>query len=160
LACAALAALPGCHSGSDVTREIEGSPGLAAIADLAPQSLRVHPLTRVEGGPDGRPRLACHIELADRFGHSGKWPLELIIELEGSGEGSRDSAGFKRFSKDLISADDNAASYDWVTRTYVVLLDELPKGAKLSVRASARVPWPDGSVRVLSGNGDVVALAR
>src|SRR5205809_166521 len=60
------------------------APPPAPAPPLAPERLRIHPLTRVttEATPDGpQQQIVCHLELKDRFGHSVKALGRLRVEL-------------------------------------------------------------------------------
>jgi len=105
---------------------------------LLPARVRIHPLTRLvieptpnaAGTADSRDyRLACHIELRDRFGHVVKGLGQLRVELyrpSSSASGGPESQDTV-WNIDLRDPVENARVYDdLVTRTYTVYLTSLP----------------------------------
>lgn len=116
-------------------------PEANRVADaLAPSRLRIHPLTRLERDAAGDLRIVCHLELADRFSHSGKWLGVARVELYRPGDrpagdgpvGASPSSvrGDDRqdtvWDVPLTDAARNAELYDWVSRTYILPLGDLP----------------------------------
>lgn len=156
-----------------------------AVAALAPASLRVHPLTRLEPGGRGGWRVVVHLELLDQHGHSGKWLGRAEVGLEpvrGGGDADRRT---RVVTLDWSDAEANAAAFDWISRTYRVALDDLPSwarpggsgeggvggvggggggvgGAEVEIEVRARFTYlgVDGLERSVSGRQRVTARAR
>lgn len=103
-------------------------------ASLLPDRIRVQPLTRVAAdgpgmAPAGEPRVVCHVELLDRFGHGvkalGVMRVELYRPAGASGGGGETQELV--WTVDLSDPADNAAYFDGlVGRAYVVNLVGLP----------------------------------
>lgn len=140
---------------------------------LAPASMRVHPLTRLEPGGRGGWRLVVHLELLDPHGHSGKWLGRAEVGLEpvgGGGGGGGEAEGRGRVvTLDWSDAGANAVAFDWISRTYRVVLDDLPSwarpgagGSEVEVEVRARFTYlgADGLERSVSGRQRVTARAR
>ncbi|MBC7835095.1 MAG: hypothetical protein H7Y88_08330 [Phycisphaerales bacterium] len=149
--CAALtasAALTACaprHSPPNINVHDPDAPVAGIPGQLAPERLRIHPLTRLATtGPDGALRLACHVELKDQFGHATKGLGHLRIELYrpvGGGDGESQDLVWEI---DLSDPTINATFFDdLITRTYVIHLSGLPawvaelqsSGGTLALRA-------------------------
>lgn len=150
-----LALLPACGPTYSLPREAPRSI-VEAYAFMAPASVRIHPLTRLETDDQGRWRLACHLELLDRADHGIKWLGSVRIELlrpESASSATRELI----YDHDLSSPEANARAYDWITRTYVILLAEPPQwaldadrgDAALSLRVIFSFLAPDGSTTSL-----------
>lgn len=106
-----------------------GGGGQGAVdRQLAPVSLRVYPLTRVERIGDGPPMIVCHVELKDRWGDSVKGLGLLVVQLYrvGTGLEATEAEREKTWEVDLTGADRNAELYDPATRTYRVALMGIP----------------------------------
>lgn len=100
------------------------------VAAFAPAELRVHPLSRLDGTGTAR-RAILHLELVDAFGHDVKWPGVTRVEFTGSrGAGSL----FPPAWVDLTSGEMNAASFDSISRCYVLKLPA-PDGSEVPVNA-------------------------
>ncbi len=141
--------------------------GLRQYAAGEPKELRISPLTRVETDERGQAMLTVHLELVDAWGHSGKWLMLARVEVSEKEKSSADeknggggktvpTAGEARVDLDLTDPAVNAAAFDWITRTYVVRVKNLPtwatqRGANGWVRAA--VGWVEvgGERRVLRG---------
>lgn len=127
-----------------------------ALAALEPVSLRVHPLTRLERGPDGQPRIAVHLALLDSAGQETKWLGRVIVmlrvglsnatQVSGQAEvaavidnpseqpsGTSDEA--LRYVRDLVDAEANARAFDWVSRCYIIHCGGLPEWAVAAAKA-------------------------
>lgn len=113
------------------------------IEALTPVRMRVHPLTRLEPDEAGRLRLMCHLELADRWGHSGKWLGLARVELyRPTREDDRASETQDLvWTVNLAEPEANAASYDWITRTYVLPLGGLPEWVDAVYRTGGAGSW-------------------
>lgn len=126
LACCAIA-LPAC-----VVEPQGGRPSPAARADdgaaFRPESLRIHPLTRVIVPGDGAGLVIdTHVELFDAWGHPTKGLGSLRFELFRSGAagiGVGSEGGIVRAEIDLADPDVNSTRYyDSATRTYRMYLE-------------------------------------
>lgn len=155
------AMLAGCASTPSIPADAgEGSwvatDAAFALAALEPVSLRVHPLTRLERGPDGEPRIAVHLALLDGAGQETKWLGRVTVMLrvglsnatEASGQvddaaapdkpseqpsGTSDEA--LRYVRDLVDAEANARTFDWVSRCYIIHCGGLPEWAVSAAKA-------------------------
>ena len=139
---------------------------------FAPESLKIDPLTRVERGPGGDPRLVLHVQLADRWGDQVKGVGEMRVRLlrpQGDANSEREQVAWEI---DLRNADENMKRYDPTTRTYSIVLGDLPPwavertmvddiagGEGLPPRVSVvlATPAPDGSTRYLQDEADLPA---
>lgn len=93
---------------------------------FAAVSLRVHPLTHIGTGKDGKPRLLAHIELRDRWGDATKGIGKLTIRLFGPQGGTGTSKELTRWDVDLADLDLNATLFDPSTHTYRLQLAGIP----------------------------------
>lgn len=158
-ACIALAALPGCQPASTGNA---GSSRPGTVAEVvqwpfAPESIRVHPLSRIKFGPgDSKPQVQGRVEFLDQDGFSTRGVGTLKIILAGSsGSGSHAES---RWECDLNNLETNSQYYDEVTRTYLYSLslhetDDVPLEPILHVTLAL----PDG--RVLSDEA-VIHVSR
>lgn len=100
---------------------------------FAPARLHIHPLTRIVPDPAGGPAsIEAHIELVDRAGDEVKGVGRLLLELyreSGPVRGVGEQAQLLRWTVDLSDPERNASAYDRVTRTYRVLLTQVPASA-------------------------------
>lgn len=118
--------LGGCTVGdaTDVAPAIVGAPA------FAPATLRIHPLTHIEKGPQaglaaGQCTVVLHLELKDRFGDSVKGLGTLRVELFKPGAGVSPGIESQALSwdvGDLAEAEGNSRRFDQSTRTYRVPL--------------------------------------
>ena len=125
-------------------------PGPARVMEqLAPVKIRVHPLTRISIQKDEAPKLNCHFELLDQFNHSIKWLGKVRVELyrpvADAGSSPIGSTGTEKqelvWNQDLNDPRVNADMYDWVTRTYLLPLGDLPAWAVHVADGTSRDPW-------------------
>lgn len=125
-------------------------PGPARVMEqLAPVKIRVHPLTRISIQKDEPPKLNCHFELLDQFNHSIKWlgkaRVELYRPVADAGSSPIGSTGTEKqelvWNQDLNDPRVNADMYDWVTRTYLLPLGDLPAWAVHVADGTSRDPW-------------------
>lgn len=133
----ALIVLAGCvHSkptGEPASEDSGGSESSAVEAGVfAPERVRVHGLTRLVSATGTEPsRIDLHMELLDRYGHGVKALGEVRVELyEGSisGDRTREGAMQRRLWRlDLRDPAVNAEAFDRVTRTYWLILRDLPE---------------------------------
>ncbi len=160
-----LSVLAGCASTPSIPADAgEGSwvatDAAFALAALEPVSLRVHPLTRLEKGPDGEPRIAVHLALLDSAGQETKWlgrvTVMLRVGLSNATEASAqtgtqtgDAATLDkpseqpsgtsdealRYVRDLVDAEANARTFDWVSRCYIIHCGGLPDWAVTAAKA-------------------------
>lgn len=100
----------------------------AAWLALAPTELQIHPLTRIIPAADGSTAsIEIHFELLDRFGDPTKALGEIAVTLNldaGSERASRRQ--ISRWNLDLTDPAANARPYDRVTRTYRLILSDVP----------------------------------
>lgn len=94
---------------------------------FAAVSLRVHPLTHIGTGKDGKPRLLAHIELRDRWGDATKGIGKLTLRLFGPLGGTGASQELTRWDVDLADLDLNATLFDPSTHTYRLQLAGVPE---------------------------------
>lgn len=137
---------PGGGAGETPVRSVAEAYGA-----MMPATLRIHPLSRLEQDSSGAWRIACHLELLDAAGHGVKWLGSVRVELlRPNGEtGTRQAV----YEQDLSAPAANARAFDWVTRTYVVLLADLPAWSTdtapgdtaAALRAEFSFPGPDGA---------------
>ena len=112
----------------------------------APESIRVHPLSRVKFNEAGdQARVEARIEMQDRDGFSTRGLGNLTLYLSGSSDmGSHTQV---EWQCDLSTIDMNGKQYDCVTRTYLAHLeltrsDDIP----LEPVLRARFTMLDGSI--------------
>jgi|GEM_PF-2913908 len=125
--------------------------GERVVEGFRPRSVRVHPLSRWEAaGDDGAGRgalgrasatLIVHVELLDAGSQGVKWPgvLGVVIDPDGDDVG--------QWWLDLTDPAANAASWDAVTRTYVL-------------RRSVPTSWAGAEVEVVWFQGAPSAAWR
>ncbi|MGH7132435.1 MAG: hypothetical protein ACREJO_10870 [Phycisphaerales bacterium] len=125
-------------------------PGPARVMEqLAPVKIRVHPLTRISIQKDEPPKLNCHFELLDQFNHSIKWLGKVRVELyrpvADAASSPIGATGTEKqelvWNQDLNDPRTNADMYDWVTRTYLLPLGDLPAWAVHVADGTSRDPW-------------------
>jgi hypothetical protein len=114
------------------------------VNPFAARELRIHPLTRVIDDPAAGARsIEAHIELLDRFGHPVKALGQFNFTLyrgDAGGSTADPLEQLKRWSVDLSDPGGNSAVYDIVTRTYQIILTDVPgspgseRGFELVVR--------------------------
>jgi hypothetical protein len=185
----AMTMLAGCD-GSPGGRGVDVGDGqrvvlvpMAGVASaLRPTTLRVHPLTRVEalmgdergaaaataaeragsGSGVGGAQLVVQLELADEFGHSGKWLGVARLRFEpdaasgGGGGGGVGGGGGGALSAvvDLTDPERNAEHFDWISRTYRVVVRGLARPTM-----APDSPTAEGSREVKSEAGEQAAAA-
>ncbi len=140
LAC--LLGLAGCFGEEPVVVD-GGGVGIVGsrtpLGPFAPTTMRVFPLTNIEVGHDGVARIALHLELRDRWGDTVKATGGLRVRLYRSVEGVSGPAGERQelvWDVDLNDLGLNAALFDPATRTYRIVLGELPPWAAERARRS------------------------
>lgn len=120
---------------------------------FAPRRIQVHGLTRLVGATGNEPaRIDLHMELLDRFGHGVKALGEVRVELyEGSIIGERVGVGSMQrrlWRLDLRDPATNAEAFDRITRTYWLILRDLPdeviRNPRGSLRLQVRFTVPGG----------------
>ncbi|MCE2652789.1 MAG: hypothetical protein LW650_04615 [Planctomycetaceae bacterium] len=144
-----VAGLSGCDKGHTVVPGLGAQSAAETFTALAPERVRVHPLSRVGRavgmGPasdadlrdeDARPKLVLHIEAVDAWGRSVQWPVEVEVRCAGvRGRPSGEEAGERGavvnadaavvWRRSLLTGEANAGAFDWISRSYVLVL-ELP----------------------------------
>jgi len=110
---------------------------LASPGPFAPASVRVYPLTNVERTGESA-RIVLHLELRDAWGDTVKGVGRLLVRLyrstavPGAAGGIGEEARRRQelvWEVDLTDLELNASLYDPSTRTYRVVLGELPEWA-------------------------------
>ncbi|MEM1184165.1 MAG: hypothetical protein AAGI53_04095 [Planctomycetota bacterium] len=108
---------------------------LELLGPFAPESMRVFPLTHAEVTPEGGAQVVLHLELRDRWGDTVKGTGQVKVRLY---RGSANSGGLLGSARqrqeltwdvDLTDLGLNAVLYDPSTRTYRIVLGELPEWA-------------------------------
>lgn len=106
-------------------------PGAAAvIAAFEPVGAEVYPLSRLEGSGAGR-RAVVHIRLIDAYGHDGKWPGVVRLEIGTDGAGTKTT-----HFVDLTEGESNARAFDSISRCYAIRVPAPGDGV-----ASVNVRW-------------------
>jgi len=119
---------------------------------FAPESIRVHPLSRIKYGADGTLQVQGRIEFLDRDGCSTRGIGMLKIILAGSSNGGSHTES--SWESDLNDLETNSQYYDEVTRTYLYGLSlENAGDVPLEPSLHARLILPDG--RTLSDNAEI-----
>jgi hypothetical protein len=144
--CVALSGLVGLSGCARYASRPAPLTGVGAIDDgpvgpFAPASMRVFPLTQFEVEEDGRARIVLHLEMRDRWGDTVKATGKLRVRLyraSGSGFGPADERQELVWDVDLQDLGLNAALFDPSTRTYRVVLGQLPAWATEMVQAGGR----------------------
>ncbi|MBI1190677.1 MAG: hypothetical protein GC200_08380 [Tepidisphaera sp.] len=116
--------------GCTVGDATEASAPIAGAPAFAPATLRIHPLTHIEKGPQaglaaGQCTVVLHLELKDRFGDSVKGLGTLRVELFKPGAGVSPGIESQALSwdvNDLAEAEGNSRRFDQSTRTYRIPL--------------------------------------
>lgn len=109
-----------------------GAGGAAAADLLAPDRVRIHPLTRVDRDPRGRGVVICYVEFLDQWGDSckavGRLQVQLYRPVDGRG-GRASGLGVQElvWDADLRDADRQRDLYDRATRLYRLVLDSVPE---------------------------------
>ncbi len=123
---------------------------------FAPASLRVHPLSHVEVGPQtavSGPIIVLHVELKDRYGDTVKGLGRLQVLLYKQGEGQSEVQDLRWDVAQMSEPDANARLFDPATRTYRLQLDAPAWVGQatgwIKVRAVLAIETPEGE-RLLS----------
>jgi hypothetical protein len=120
------ATLPAAAFESGATRTVNGAT-VRYINPFAPETLRIHPLTRFINDPvDGDPRIEAHFELADTHGDPVKALGIVSFQLYRDDDSSGSPIQLERWQVDLTDPAANAEPYDRVTRTYRLSLRGVP----------------------------------
>lgn len=129
----ALAAGGGCGLEAKPTsgRFVGTAPGVGASRSaFEPETIRLHPLTRLEIDDRGERRIEVFFEPIDRWNHGVKALGVAVLELYEFGGPSPDTRGGSRqlqlWRVDLSDPEANAEPYDRVTRTYHLTLADVP----------------------------------
>ena len=120
--------------------------GALVASPFSPASVRIFPLTHFELSERGEPLILVFLELKDQWGDTvkGAGVLELQVYRPDGGAANRQTRELV-WEIDLTDLDRNTALYDPSTRTYRVVLKNLP-------------PWLAGMARGESGGVPWVAL--
>ncbi|MEQ8770229.1 MAG: hypothetical protein RIB60_06940 [Phycisphaerales bacterium] len=134
--------------GDRPAREVRA--GWRAPGPFEPVAIRVFPLTRLDRDDDGAARVVLHLEMKDEWGDTVKGVGQLTVQLlrpagTASGEG-RDEV---RWDVAMWSDEDNARYYDPSSRTYRIVLGDVPGWVEAMMPDADGVPAPGaGSVRL------------
>lgn len=132
---------------------------LAVPGPFRPSAMRVHPLTHTETRGSGEAVIVLHIELKDPWGDTVKGVGQVQVQLRKASATSTIGDHGTRWDIDLRDIETNVSYFDSATRTYRIVLGELPDWLDQSVRGS--VPEP-ARVRVLfrtaKADGETVVL--
>lgn len=153
----ALAVLAGCLQPKQAGQR---DPWTPADSPLAAATMRLHPLTRFlpATGNAEMLQIEAHVELMDRWGHPTKELGTLVFALRrSSGIAGGGPEQLKRWIIQMEDPEINAQRYDPVTRTYRVLLGEIPRPY-----AFTGAPTLEASFTTLTGRtlGASIELAR
>lgn len=150
LALAPALSLAGCQTRPSIPADAGDVPlapetALAALQAIQPATLRIHPLSRLERGPDpaapasaaddSNPppgaalRIAVHLELLDRFEQGVKGLGRATIILRDARDAGSPAHEPLTYVRDLSDPQANADAFDWVTRCYVIACGGLPEWA-------------------------------
>ncbi len=127
----------------DTTRTVNGTT-IRYINPFAPETLRIHPLTRLVTDPvDGDPRIEAHFELADVHGDPVKALGVISFQIYREDD---PSVQLERWQLDLTNLAANAESYDRVTRTYRLSLRGVPDTITTTtqLKIDAQFTTPEG----------------
>ncbi|MFG0275894.1 MAG: hypothetical protein ACF8QF_12650 [Phycisphaerales bacterium] len=144
----ALAPGVGCAVEPQGGRPVAGSATESGSV-FRPESIRIHPLTRVIASGDGAGTLIdAHVELFDRWGHPTKGLGTMRFELFRSGAGgigTGPEGGIDRAEVDLTDPEINSTRYyDSATRTYRMYLESPPDAASLTMSLVVTFVTSDG----------------
>ncbi|GJM19280.1 MAG: hypothetical protein DHS20C14_14930 [Phycisphaeraceae bacterium] len=121
--------------------------GWRAPGPFEPVALRVFPLTRLDRDAEGQAQVVLHVELKDEWGDTVKGAGLLTVQLlRPQGERAGTGKDEVRWDVSLWSDEDNARHYDPSSRTYRIVLGEVPEWV---VRM---MPGADGSVAIEEGS--------
>jgi hypothetical protein len=111
---------------------------------LEPHSIRLHPLSRVEGGDGQARRAVVMVELRDEFEHTTKGlgvlavlasgRAEARVEESQRGQRTENAPHGQWIVLDLRDPMKNAEAFDSITRTYEVVVDEYLGAGDIVVR--------------------------
>ena len=122
--------------GSTIYREqvVRTEDFLAVPGPFRPSAMRVHPLTHTELQVDGQPIVVLHLELKDPWGDTVKGIGQVQIQLRrATGTATIGNRG-TRWDLDLRNLETNISYFDSATRTYRIVLGDLPDWLDQSVR--------------------------
>lgn len=139
----------------------EVSAGWRSPGPFEPVALRVFPLTRVERDAAGAAQIVLHLELKDEWGDTVKGVGALTVQLlRPAGVASGGGRDEVRWDVSLWGAEENARYYDPSSRTYRIVLGDVPGWVdammsrsdpedRVRITAQLRTPTGDGSMRSL-----------
>jgi hypothetical protein len=128
---------------------------------FAVQSMRIHPLTRLDKQPDGQTWLVVHVELKDAWGDTTKGVGQLQVQLYRPTGGRAAGPGVQELKWDanLSDLERNAWLYDPATRTYRLQLEGIPEWVSVApadsglprarLKAILTTPGPNNEQQVL-----------
>ncbi len=157
---AAAGVLAGCQGSVIFQEQVVRTDDLLAVpGPFRPSAMRVHPLTHTETRSDGEPVMVLHIELKDPWGDTVKGVGQVQVQLRKATSTTTIGDRGTRWDIDLRDIEINISYFDSATRTYRIVLGELPDWLDQSLRAGS----PEGArVRVLfrtaKADGETVVL--
>lgn len=133
---AGIAALAGCQGSVIFQEQVVRTDDLLAVpGPFRPSAMRVHPLTHTEMRNDGVPVLVLHVELKDPWGDTVKGVGQVQVQLRKASSTTTIGDRGTRWDIDLRDIETNVSYFDSATRTYRIVLGELPGWLDQSVRA-------------------------
>jgi hypothetical protein len=157
---AAVAALAGCQGSVIFQEQVVRTDDLLAVpGPFRPSAMRVHPLTHTETRLDGEPVIVLHVELKDPWGDTVKGVGQVQVQLRKASATTTIGDRGTRWDIDLRDIETNVSYFDSATRSYRIVLGELPEWLAQSIRAGTP---EDARVRVLfrtaKADGEAVVL--
>lgn len=155
-----MACLLGCQGAMIFQEQVVRTDDLLAVpGPFRPAAMRVHPLTHTEVRGDGQAVLVLHVELKDPWGDTVKGIGQVQVQLRKASATTTIGDRGTRWDIDLRNIETNISYFDSATRTYRIVLGELPDWLAASVRSGT----PEASrVRVLfrtaKADGEAVVL--
>ena len=130
-AAALLVAAPACAVRPKPAGSPKNTGAVAGTSAFEPVELRIHPLTRIRESSDGVGHsVDLYFELLDRWGHGVKALGTLTVELRAiNAGGQREPFQVRSWTVALSEPGVNSAAYDRVTRTYHIVLEDVPAGS-------------------------------
>ncbi len=156
----AVVALAGCQGSMIFQEQVVRTDDLLAVpGPFRPWAMRVHPLTHTETRGEGEAVMVLHIELKDPWGDTVKGVGQVQVQLRKASATTTIGDRGTRWDIDLRDIEENVSYFDSATRTYRIVLGELPEWLSQSVLDGPPEP---ARVRVLfrtsKADGEPVVL--